>query len=134
MSGRRRVVAARVVTAERRRLLSAIEASPGGVRIRPPYRVRPYRETAAEKRVRDACTQARWIETVYGKGAWRLSSVRFRETYSTVEAQARAWREGWRPVGDTLTEAGRRALGVLSGPEEGGDGEEAKATVSEVKG
>lgn len=131
MSGRRRkgvrVVAARLVTAERRRLLSAIAGAPDGVRIRPQYRVRPWRETAAEKRVRDACTQARWIETVYGQGAWRMSAARFRERFPDTAAQARAWREGWRPVGDTLTDAGRRALGVLEG---GGDGE----TISEVKG
>jgi hypothetical protein len=130
MSGRRkggRVVAARVVTAERRRLLSAIAVAEGGVRIRPDYRVRPYRETGAEKRVRDACTQARWIETVFGQGAWRMSAARFRETYPDVAAQARAWREGWRPVGDTLTDAGRRVLGLA---DDDGDGE----TMSEVKG
>ncbi|MDF1720533.1 MAG: hypothetical protein P1U65_07660 [Minwuia sp.] len=113
--GRVRVVAARVVTGERRQFLQAVLGAAEGVRVRPAYRVSPYRETAAQQRVRQACLQAGWVETVWGHGAWRLSSAAFNRRFPDQAARAKAWQQGWRPVGDRITDLGREVLGCLSG-------------------
>lgn len=121
--GRRRgvVKAAKVVTAERRRLLLQVAAAVGGVRVRPDYRVNGWRETEAERRVRLACTQAGWIETIWGCGAYRMTWPEFMQQYADDAARARAWTVGWRPLGDRLTEVGRAVLGdVVSGDGGGG--------------
>jgi len=131
-SGHRKVVAAKVVTAERRRLLVGIRDAAVGVRMRPDHRVSGRRESMAERRVRTACTQARWIETIWGCGAWRMTAAAFMARFADDAARARAWQTGWRPVGDALTDAGRQALdggagdGAAGGDqqdvESGGDG------------